>query len=75
MNWNYRGLAYVKWTIRAFVLTLIFIGLIIGFFVTGYAGLLFIAGFVGLIDLIIICAIFEPLKAYIKYLCTGEWEK
>lgn len=66
-------------TIGSIVLfTLIFIGLIIGFFVTGYTELLFIAIFIGLFDIVFIGIIHEPLMEFIKYLQkglkTGEWE-
>jgi len=59
------------------ILTLIFIGLIIGFFVTGYSELLFIAVLIGIFDFIYICLsiglIIGVTKMIYKGVTTGDW--
>ena len=59
------------------ILSLIGIGLIIGFFVTGNTGLLFAAIVLGVIDTIFICLSLDLIlgvaKMIYKGLKTGEW--
>ena len=76
---NYWALEFARIIVIAFILTVIVVCLLIGFFATWHIELLYIAIFLGLIDFIIICAISKPLKDYIKYLYkglkTGDWEQ
>ena len=75
---RYFGVTFARFVIMAFLLTVIVIGLVIGFFSTGYIELLYIAIFCGVFDFIIIAAIHEPLVEYVKFLYkglkTGDWD-